>query len=58
MPKVSAYELEHISEESSFEKVRKKSKMSKESKRPDKKKHREKKIDYYEILEENVTEGE
>jgi len=59
MPKVSVYELEHLEDESSFEKVRsKKSKQVKEAKYPEKKKHREKKIDYYEVLENDVTERE
>lgn len=45
MPKVSIYELEHMSDESSFEKVRsKKKKQSKEVKVQEKKKHREKKV--------------
>lgn len=45
MPKVSLYELEHISDETSFEKVRsKKQKPLKDVKYQDKKKHREKKI--------------
>ncbi len=40
MPKVSQYELEHIEEESNFEKVRsKKSKSGKEEKSVKKKKH-------------------
>ncbi len=43
MPKVSFYELEHMSEETNFEKVhRKKSKQVKDVKRSDKK-HRKKK---------------
>lgn len=46
MPKVSSYELEHLSEESNFEKVRSKTKQRKEGKYPEKKKHREKVVDY------------
>lgn len=47
MPKVSFYELEHMSDETNFEKVRsKKSKQPKEPKYPEKKKRREKKINY------------
>lgn len=46
MPKVSDYELEHMSDEVSFEKVRKKSKPVKGCKYPEKKKRREKKIDF------------
>lgn len=45
MPRVSDYELEHGSDQVMFEKVRsKRSKVSKE-KTPEKKKHRQKKID-------------
>ena len=53
MPKVSDYELEHWSDnESNFQKVRsKKPKSLKEPKRPDKKKNREKKIDFWDLEE-------
>ena len=48
MPKVSFYELEHMSDETNFEKVRsKKKKQQKETKHPEKKNHREKKIDFW-----------
>ena len=54
MPKISLYELDHLSDESNFEKVRKKkSKQVKEQKYPEKKKHREKKIDYWDYLEDD-----
>lgn len=53
MPKVSDYELEHWSEnEVNFQKVRsKKPKSLKEPKHPDKKKNREKKIDFWDLEE-------
>lgn len=45
MPKVSLYELEHMSDELSFERVRsKKQKPQKDVKHQDKKKHRIKKV--------------
>lgn len=48
MPKVSDYELEHMSDETNFEKVRtKKSKQPKEVKTQEKKKHRQKKLDLW-----------
>lgn len=55
MPRVSAYELEHISDEVTFEKVRnKKSKQPREAKYPEKsKKHREKKIAIWDLPEED-----
>lgn len=57
MPKVSFYELEHMTEESNFEKVRsKKSKQQKDGKHPEKKKHREKKVDFWEIAEDDDNE--
>lgn len=47
MPKISLDELEHMEDEVSFEKVHnKKGKIAKQSKYPEKKKHREKKINY------------
>ena len=59
MPKVSLYELEHEEDEVTFEKVRsKKSKQPKEAKYPEKIRRREKKIDYYEALDSDVTERE
>ena len=45
MPKVSFYELEHMSEDTNFEKVRSKKHKTKEAKHPDKKSHREKKLE-------------
>ena len=46
MPRVSDYELEHMSDEIMFEKVRsKKSKNNQGAKAPEKKKHRQKKVD-------------
>lgn len=55
MPKVSDYELEHWSEDNTnFQKVRsKKSKTPKEPKHPDKKKYREKKIDFWDLEEKD-----
>ena len=53
MPKVSQYELEHMDDEQTFEKVRsKKSKHPKEQKHSEKKSRREKKIDYWEMEED------
>ena len=53
MPKISLDELEHMEDEVSFEKVHsKKGKIAKQSKYPEKKKHREKKINYWECLED------
>ena len=46
MPKVSLDELDSLSEESNFQKVRKKGRSFKEAKTSDKKSKREKKIDY------------
>ncbi len=54
MPKVSLYELEHMSEQSNFEKVRKKGKQPKENKHPEKKNHREKKIDFWEYDKDDL----
>ena len=52
MPKVSFYELEHMSDESTFEKVRhKKKKQVKEEKYPEKKNRRKKKIDLWDYTE-------
>ena len=54
MPKVSLYELEHMSDETNFEKVRsKKRKQTKETKHPEKKNHREKKIELWDYPEES-----
>lgn len=51
MPKVSSYELEHMEDEVTFEKVRsKKHKQVKEVKHPEKKNHREKKIEIWDYL--------
>ena len=46
MPKVSAYELDHIEDEASFEKVRGKRKKSQKLEKSEKKKYRHKKVDY------------
>lgn len=47
MPKVSDYEVEHLADQCSFEKIRRKSKGKTGDQNPKKeKKHREKKIDY------------
>lgn len=55
MPKVSLYELEHEEDEVTFEKVRsKKSKQPKEAKYPEKKKHRGKKIEIWDLPDEDV----
>lgn len=54
MPKVSFYELEHMSDETNFEKVRsKKRKQPKEGKYPEKKNHREKKLEIWDYPEED-----
>lgn len=44
MPKVSLYELEHMSDEATFEKVRSKKKNKPQKEHSEKKNHREKKL--------------
>lgn len=53
MPKVSAYELDHIEDESTFEKVRRKKKITKETKYPDKKKEKKSRRTNKDILLED-----